>query len=319
MTYKILVEDRKEVVRKLEELTGERAEYTRVPRMAYIVGGVAVEKNSTVTLAEDARMDLVEALIAEGLIEEEAPAAIEETQETAEDATEDTAADQSEEGEDEALPNDQMENATAEYDALVEEQPEEQRIVRPSISFPLSAHRAESIVNLVCTLFTRGKLLSKATGGVFFATPELVDHIQESSGYRTVDQAVKDIQEAGGMRGISFEDGKVVFDGFPATNDPATIKAWTELCAAINRNAIKQLHVRAKEVNDENEKFTFRTWLTRLGMNGPELRAERNILYRNLSGHTAFRTSKDEEKWKARQAAKRAELKAMKEESGAED
>ena len=77
--------------------------------------------------------------------------------------------------------------------------------------------------------------------------------------------------------------------------------------------------MRAKEVNDENEKFTFRTWLTRLGMNGPELRAERNILYRNLSGHTAFRTSKDEEKWKARQAAKRAELKAMKEESGAED
>lgn len=319
MTYRILVEDRKEVVRKLEELTGERAEYTRVPRMAYIVGGVAVEKNSTVTLAEDARMDLVEALIAESLIAEEAPAATEDAQEITEDATEEAMADQSEEGEDESLPNDQMDEVTSDYDALVEEEPEEQRIVRPSISFPLSAHRAESIVNLVCTLFTRGKLLSKATGGVFFATPELVDHIQETSGYRTVDQAVKDIQEVGGMRGISFEDGKVVFDGFPATNDSATIKAWTELCAAINRNAIKQLHVRAKAVNDENEKFTFRTWLTRLGMNGPELRAERNILYRNLSGHTAFRTSKDEEKWKARQAAKRAELKAMKEESGAED
>ena len=314
MTYKILVEDRKEVVRKLEELTGERAEYTRVPRMAYIVEGVAVEKNGIVTLAEDARMDLVETLISEGLIEEAAPTATEDAQEAAENA-EEAADDQTGEGD----PSDQTEDASADYDALVEEQPEELRIGRPSISFPLSAHRAESIVNLVCTLFTRGKLLSKATGGVFFATPELVDHIQETNGYRTVDQAVKDIQEAGGMRGISFEDGKVVFDGFPATNDPATIKAWTELCAAINRNAIKQLHVRAKEVNDENEKFTFRTWLTRLGMNGPELRTERNIVYRNLSGHTAFRTSKDEEKWKARQAAKRAELKAMKEESGAED
>lgn len=314
MTYKILAEDRKEVVRKLEELTGERAEYTRVPRMAYIVEGVAVEKNGIVTLAENARMDLVEALINEGLIEEAAPVATEDAQEATENA-EEAADDQTGEGDS----RDQTEDASADYDALVEEQPEEQRIVRPSISFPLSAHRAESIVNLVCTLFTRGKLLSKATGGVFFATPELVDHIQETNGYRTVDQAVKDIQETGGMRGISFEDGKVVFDGFPATNDPATIKAWTELCAAINRNAIKQLHVRAKEVNDENEKFTFRTWLTRLGMNGPELRTERNILYRNLSGHTAFRTSKDEEKWKARQAAKRAELKAMKGESGAED
>lgn len=45
-------------------------------------------------------------------------------------------------------------------------------------------------------------------------------------------------------------------------------------------------------------------------MNGKDLRAERNLLYRNLSGHTAFRTEKDEEKWKRKQSAKRAELKA---------
>ncbi len=37
MTYNILVSDRKQVVRRLEELAGKRAEYTRVPRMAYIV------------------------------------------------------------------------------------------------------------------------------------------------------------------------------------------------------------------------------------------------------------------------------------------
>ena len=65
-------------------------------------------------------------------------------------------------------------------------------------------------------------------------------------------------------------------------------------------------------------KFTFRTWPTRLGMNGSDLKAERILLYRNLSGHTAFRTIADEEKWKARQAKKRQELKENKEAS-AED
>ena len=50
-------------------------------------------------------------------------------------------------------------------------------------------------------------------------------------------------------------------------------------------------------------------------MNGKDLRAERNTLDRDQSGHTAFRTAKDEEKWKARQAAKRAELKALKAET----
>ena len=44
MIYNILVSDRKQVVRRLEELAGKRAEYTRVPRMAYIVEGIAVER-----------------------------------------------------------------------------------------------------------------------------------------------------------------------------------------------------------------------------------------------------------------------------------
>jgi hypothetical protein len=53
-------------------------------------------------------------------------------------------------------------------------------------------------------------------------------------------------------------------------------------------------------------------------MNGKDLRVERNILYRNLSGHTAFRTARDEEKWKTKQAAKRAELKVLKAAANAE-
>ena len=45
MTYNILVADRKQVVTKLEELTGERMVYTRMPRCAYILRGIVVEKN----------------------------------------------------------------------------------------------------------------------------------------------------------------------------------------------------------------------------------------------------------------------------------
>ena len=47
MIYNILVSDRKQVVRRLEELAGKRAEYTRVPRMAYIVEGIAVEREGS--------------------------------------------------------------------------------------------------------------------------------------------------------------------------------------------------------------------------------------------------------------------------------
>ena len=184
-------------------------------------------------------------------------------------------------------------------------------LVKPEISFPLSQHRSESVCNLVFTIYSRGKLLTKSTGGDFYASDELVEELEREM-LRTVDKVVAKIHDMGedALHGLSFQDGKVVFDGFPGTDDPLTVKAWTALSAAINRAAIKQIHVRPKEVDDTNEKYSFRTWLTRLNMNGSELKAERNIFYKNLSGHTAFRTPADEEKWKARQKAKREAAKA---------
>ena len=365
MTFNILVSDRKQVVRRLEELAGKRAEYTRVPRMAYIVEGIAVERDGTVTTEEGANVEMIRTLITEGLIRGEEPKATEETTEAAEGETEEAAdtteAEPSEadeepveteevseneemEGEDAAVeeapvteeahaeeasetegiqateiegPEEEAPTATC-YEDLIEHEPESPEAIKPSISFPLAAHRAESIVNLVCSIYSRGNLLSKATGGVFNASEDLVESLQMMSGRARKEEILQIIHDDGGLSGISFTEDKVVFDGFPETTDTDAIRAWTLLSTAINKNAIKQIHVRAKEVDETNEKFAFRTWLTRLGMNGKDLRAERNILYRNLSGHTAFRTAKDEEKWKTTQAAKRAELKALKAAASAE-
>lgn len=122
-----------------------------------------------------------------------------------------------------------------------------------------------------------------------------------------IDDVLNIIRNAGedAFRGISFEAGKVVFDGFAESDDPTEIRAWMILASGINQMVIKQKRVQAKNTNEPNEKFAFRTWLTRLGLNGPEYKAERAILYRNLEGHTAFRTPADQEKWTARQKAKK--------------
>ena len=58
-------------------------------------------------------------------------------------------------------------------------------------------------------------------------------------------------------------------------------------------------------------------------IDGKEYKETRKVLLENLSGHTAFRTKADEEKWKARQAEKRQALRESKEmaaeENGAEE
>ena len=81
----------------------------------------------------------------------------------------------------------------------------------------------------------------------------------------------------------------------------------------------EQKRIQAKVVNDDNEKYAFRIWLLRIGMNGGEYKVSRKTLMENLSGHTAFRTKDEEDRWKARQKEKREELKAAKAAAEAEE
>jgi hypothetical protein len=134
----------------------------------------------------------------------------------------------------------------------------------------------------------------------FLSTVELVRFVQEWDGSES------------GIVGISFDEEKVTFNGFTGARDQEHLQAFMKLAAAMNKTAQIQKRVQAKETNDTNEKYSFRVWLIRLGLHGPEYKAERKILMENLSGHAAFRTPADEEKWKARQQVKRDALRAVK-------
>ena len=63
-----------------------------------------------------------------------------------------------------------------------------------------------------------------------------------------------------------------------------------------------------KTVSD-NEKYTFRTWLLRLGLIGDEFKTARHHLLKNLDGNIAWKDPSQAEKQKERLAQKRtAEL-----------
>jgi hypothetical protein len=184
------------------------------------------------------------------------------------------------------------------------------------ISFPLSKHTVASLINLICMIHTRGPLLSKATGGVFHADKDLVDDILDRHTFFRIEELIAFVQEWDGsenaLQGISFDEEKVTFDGFRDVRDADHLQAFTKLAAAMNKTAQTQKRVQAKETDDSNEKYSLRVWLVRMGMNGSEYKAERKILMKNLTGHSAFRTPADEEKWKAKQQVKRDALRAAK-------
>ena len=126
--------------------------------------------------------------------------------------------------------------------------------------------------------------------------------------------ALKEYEEQYGasLEGLTITDEKVTFTGFPTAPDYDHLTAFGHLAILMNQQAISQKRIQAKEVNDSNEKYALRTWLLRLGMNGPDFKQTRKILMENLSGHAAFRTDEEAQKFLAREKAKRDALKAAK-------
>lgn len=338
-TYAQKIPNRKELVKRLEELTRKKARYTFVPRCAFEVGEFTVEKNGELTTTNDADELIIGILTKEGMIgalisEDETPVEVPPEISLAAETTEEWGDDEQledeqpfieespeevSESEPEIIPESDMDESRDSVYKNAESESDEYLCTR--ISFSLNAHTVKSLTNLICMIHSRGPLISKATDGTFFADKELVDSILDENVFRSVNELISYVREWGEMStplmGISFDDDKLTFDGFGQAQDAEHVQTFMKLAAAMNKMAITQKRVQAKDVDDSNEKYSLRVWLIRLGLNGKDCKADRKRLMENLSGHTAFRNDAERERWEAKQKAKRDAQNSEEEENDA--
>ncbi len=90
-----------------------------------------------------------------------------------------------------------------------------------------------------------------------------------------------------------FYRGTVEWRCFNSTLDPAKAAAYVHLCLAMSAQAIVQRSTVMQKTRSDNELFTFRVWLVRLGLNGDEFKETHDLLLANLSGDRAWRHDKD--------------------------
>ncbi len=90
-----------------------------------------------------------------------------------------------------------------------------------------------------------------------------------------------------------FYRGTVEWRCFNSTLDPVQAAAYVNLCLAMSAQAIAQRSTVMKKTRSDNELFTFRVWLVRLGLNGDEFKETRDVLLSNLDGDRAWRHDKD--------------------------
>ena len=103
-----------------------------------------------------------------------------------------------------------------------------------------------------------------------------------------------------------FSKGTIEFRLFNSTLHAGEVKAYIQLCLAISHQALVQKSASRCQTHSDNEKYTFRTWLLRLGMIGDEFKTARQHLLKHLEGQHRLEGSGPGPAAKERLAAKQA-------------
>ena len=145
----------------------------------------------------------------------------------------------------------EMTMAESEEDAATDD---EDRLI---VSIPRTFLTETGRKNLDALLASKGKLIQKAFN-------------IEKAAYTLTEETIK----------FAWFHGKIAED---------TVRAYTDFISKLCEMAQRQKRAVAKEKPTENEKYTFRCFLLRLGMIGDAYKTSRKILLQNLTGSSAFK------------------------------
>ena len=170
---------------------------------------------------------------------------------------------------------------------------EDTTIDKFELEIPLGEHTGRTLINILNMLYSKQQLIIKA---LELKEPFIQEAFIENLNLKkteTVEEFKEAITEVGaeGCKGITFdfEKGTFTFKLLGGNLSNEKMSAFIELASLINENAKKLKHTSFKQAQEDNPKYAFRTWLTRLGMNGSRYKDIRKTLLSNLEGSGAFR------------------------------
>ncbi len=263
---------RKELVHMLAEHLGVRPVYLAAPTFAYQVGKYTVDRQGNIIDSEGQVLEL-EALLASG---KEEPEVGTETMATVRETEQEIAAEQEAET---PATADETETVTATEPINLE------------IGLPLEGYQGQTLRNLLHIIYSKQPLIKKALDlDTDLVSREVISALDQQP-VTTLEHFQKALEDHN-CPGIHFDfkNETITFKLGQGGDDPEKVEAAAQLLALVNLSARRsKQNISAKVKATDNEKYTFRTWLLRLGMIGDEYKAARRALLENLSGNSAFR------------------------------
>lgn len=264
--YNLSGSDRKPLVEAISQILDKPAVYQGAPSFAYTVGDFTVDRNGVLSYGNNIHPDFAAVLISDlqerGFVAEIISDTDNNDELTAENAA---ATDNSTATTEASLEADDVEAGTETADDTV---------VTENIA-STEANDAESPDILTIEVPDTG------------FTPEAKENIRKivASKKTVLEKAL----EADSLP-IVEKNGKITFPWFTLHGLDGEADAYSHLVTAICKMAKEQKRVTATEKPIENEKFTMRLFLIRLGFIGDEYKTARKILLRNLSGNASWKS-----------------------------
>ena len=168
------------------------------------------------------------------------------------------------------------------------------------VAVPMEGHTGSTLRNLVNMVYSKQALIKKSLGiKVNIIEDDFCIGINKVK-VETLEDFKTAIESAGARScpgiGFNFNDNTITFKFLEGDVSTEKVNAYTQLVALLNQNAMALKHASAKSKDTDNDKFTFRVWLVRLGMVGDEYKSARKFLLEKLEGNSAFRSGSKPEK-----------------------
>ena len=264
--------NRKEIVAELEIKWGVKAKYLGAPSFAYEVGNYRVDKSGEVTcIAELA----------------EKPPGVDELQMT--------------EGEELGLGKKRHADVQGETGMQAADCLEsiESDAAYPACAFLLEGFSLAMLRNFLNMLSSKEKLI---TAALALEQPMIGAQLAEEIEAREIGDVDEFISvwhelEQGRAPGVKLNAATrtLRLEMPKQTPTEKEMEAFSVLMVFMVNFAKSIKSASRKPAQHENPKFAFRTWLTRLGMNGDEYKAVRKVLLAKLAGNSAFRSPRRED------------------------
>ena len=297
MNITTICNDRKAMAHALAEHLGTTAVYLRTPTYAFLVGGLRVERDGSISGERDDLEAAAGWLLENGYIQEPLPA--EDIPEAEQQEPEETEADTD------------------------SETISDHGVTTHCISLPLAGFTPDSLKNLIRTLYARQILIREMLkSDRIRIESEVITTLQSDAltEMPILERVLRESIAGGFMKGINLDDGRLSVE-FPYDEaQPTRWQHYANLLLAIASKAktAKRVNTTLAVPADSEMKYFCRAFLLQLGLGGAEHKDMRSVLLNHLHGYAAFRTTEKMDAHKQKYAELRRQLREQDSEAHSE-